>query len=50
MKQITDEHYDDLVSNAAYRNEFSKFLINIFCLIVGTCFGFILATVLYMTL
>ncbi|WP_165958570.1 hypothetical protein [Macrococcoides bohemicum] len=50
MKQITDEHYDDLTSNATYRNEFARFLINLFCIGLGTWFGFIAATVFYMTL
>ncbi|WP_414049797.1 hypothetical protein [Macrococcus animalis] len=50
MKQITEEHYEDLTSNSAYRNEFARLLINLFCIVLGTWFGFILATVLFMNL
>lgn len=54
MIQITEEHYEDLKSNAVYRNEFAKFLVNLFCLgigvFAGTMIGFGLATLLYMSL
>lgn len=48
--EITDEHYNDLINNNVYKNEFSRFLINLFCITLGTVFGFILATVFYMIL
>ncbi|WP_414055209.1 hypothetical protein [Macrococcus equi] len=48
--EITEEHYNDLVSNAAYRNEFSKFIIFMVCIVVGFFLGIVSATLLYMSL